>query len=62
MIDWKVVLNLLASAAVAGGAAGVASLQAQPIAPWQVHAAAAGGGALLYLAGHLRQSPLPGKS
>lgn len=61
MIDWKVVLNLVASSAAAGGVAGFGSFQTQPLAPWQAHAAIAGAAALSYLAGHLRQSPLPGK-
>lgn len=59
MIDWKVVLNLLVSSVGAGVVAGVGSLQAQPVAPWQAHAAVAGAATLSYLAGHLRQSPLP---
>ena len=61
MIDWKVVANVVASALGAGLVAGVGSWQANPAVPWQVHAATAAAGSFGYLAGHLRQSPLPGK-
>lgn len=61
MIDWKVVANVLASAAAAGVVGGAGSWQTQPLAPWQAHAAVAGATFLSYLAGHLRQSPLPDK-
>lgn len=61
MFDWKVVFNMFASAAAAGVVAGATNFAAQPTMPWQVHAAVAVGAAASYLAGHLRQSPLPGK-
>jgi hypothetical protein len=56
--DLKMLANVLGAAANAGLVAGAASWQTNPAAPWQVHAAAAGMGALLYAAGHLRTSPL----
>jgi len=60
-VDWRAIGNLTVSTLAAGVTAGVVSWQTTPIAPWQVHAGAAVTGALLYLTGHLRQSPLPEK-
>lgn len=60
--DLKMFANVLGAAVNAGVVAGAASWQANPAAPWQVHAAAAGVGAVLYAAGHLRLSPLQKKA
>jgi hypothetical protein len=57
-MDWGELRNaFIQTGAVAAGAA-FTSFQTQPVAPWQVHAAAAGVAALSYLMGKLQQSPI----
>jgi hypothetical protein len=57
-ISMSQIANLLGAAVNAGAAAGIASWKLNPTQPWEVHAGAAGMGAVLYAIGHLRMSPL----
>lgn len=57
MFDLRVLTKIAVSAAGAAVAGGTASAVADPLSPWQVHAAAGGAALVTYLVGLWQDSP-----
>lgn len=61
-MDWKVFGSIVAQTLAFALAGGAASFQGNPVAPWQVHAAAAAVAGAGYITGKIQHSPRASKT